>query len=63
MAIKPFFAGNIDPDLANEKMEHWLAELRPFYLNSPEYQKLSKANKKAAGSWFDQFHVLFPQLH
>ena len=59
MAIKPFFAGNIDPDLANEKMEHWLAELRPFYLNSPEYQKLSKANKKAAGSWFDHFMFFF----
>ena len=63
MAIKPFRLGNIDqfedPDAANDKLDQWLNATRHFYLESPEYQKLSKANKKAEGSWFDMFMSLY----
>ncbi|MGO0308705.1 hypothetical protein ACTL6P_19280 [Endozoicomonas acroporae] len=63
MAIKPFQLGNIDqsedPDAANVKLDQWLDATRPFYLASPEYQKLSKANKKGEGSWFDMFMNLY----
>ncbi|WP_419831851.1 hypothetical protein [Endozoicomonas atrinae] len=63
MAIKPFQLGNIDqsedPDAANDKLDLWLDATRPFYLESPEYQKLSKANKKGEGCWFDIFMSLY----
>ncbi len=63
MAIKPFQLGNIDqsedPDAANDKLDLWLDATRPFYLESPEYQKLSKANKKGEGSWFGIFMGLY----
>ncbi|USE37573.1 hypothetical protein [Endozoicomonas sp. SCSIO W0465] len=63
MAIAPFRLGNIDqyedPDAANDKLEQWLNNTRLFFLASPEYQKLSKANKKGEGSWFDMFMNLY----
>ncbi|MFK0570773.1 hypothetical protein [Endozoicomonas sp.] len=63
MSIKPFRLGNIDqhedPDAANEKLDQWLDETRPFYLNSPEYAKLSKTNKKNGGDWFHMFMNLY----
>ena len=59
MAINIFNADNLDSEAANEKMEQWLDDLRPFYLNSPEYKKLSKANKKAQGDWFDNFMFFY----
>ncbi|WP_067515040.1 hypothetical protein [Endozoicomonas ascidiicola] len=59
MAIQPFRLGKIDqfedPDAANNKLEQWLDSTRLVYLESPEYGKLSKANKKGEGTWFDMF--------
>ena len=63
MAIKPFRLGSIDqfedPDAANERLDMWLDVIRPFFMASPEYDKLSKANKKGGGGWFAMFMGLY----
>ena len=63
MVIKPFRLGSIDqfedPDAANERLNMWLDVIRPFFLTSPEYDKLSKANKKGRGCWFGMFMGLY----
>lgn len=63
MAIKPFRLGSIDqfadPDAANEHLDEWLDVIRPYFLASPEYGKLSKANKKGQGYWFAMFMSLY----
>ncbi len=57
MTIKPFKTGNtdVDPDKAYARLESWLDNIIPIFLESPEYKKLSKANKKSGGSWFHLF--------
>ena len=57
MTIQPFKPGNTenDPDKAYAKLEVWLDKVIPAFLESPEYKKLSKANKKSEGSWFRLF--------
>lgn len=57
MTIQPFNPGNTDndPDKAYARLEAWLGKVIPLFLKSPEYKKLSKANKKSEGSWFQLF--------
>ena len=57
MTFKPFKPGNTDndPDKAYAKLEAWLDTVIPVFLKSPEYKKLSKANRKSEGSWFRLF--------
>ena len=63
MTIQPFTLGRVnsgeDPDAAQELFDSWLEGVIPHYLASPEYQALSKANKKAEGDWFDFFMGLY----
>ncbi len=62
MSITPFKLGRIsmidDPDAGQALLEGWLKVIVPQYLASPEYEKLSKANKKATGEWFELFMEL-----
>lgn len=59
MTFQPFKLGNIDidknPDKCHAKLEHWINTVIPVFLNSTEYKKLSKANQKSQGSWFQAF--------
>ena len=63
MVIKPFRLGNIDqfedPDAANERLNVWLDLIHHFFMESPEYDKLSKANRKGGGGWFAMFMGLY----
>ena len=57
--ITPFTPGKLHPaddyDKVADKLESWLNTTTPQYLESPEYQALSKANKKGEGGWFGFF--------
>ena len=61
MTIHLFKPGNIEdnPDKAYARLEDWLDKTIPVFLESPEYKKLSKANQKSGGSWFQ----LFMEMH
>ena len=62
MAIKLFSPGadfDIDPGKANRRLQKWIDALLLLYQGSPEYQKLSKANRKNGGEWFRLFMDLY----
>lgn len=62
MSLKPFkFNENTlqsDPDKCNDQLQQWLEQFLDIFVESPEYNKLSKANQKSGGMMFSLFMEL-----
>ncbi|MBO9481000.1 hypothetical protein [Salinisphaera sp. G21_0] len=62
MSLKPFKLNKnaylSDPDKCNDQLQDWVEQFLDIFYESPEYQKLSKANQKSGGMMFSLFMEL-----
>lgn len=62
MSLKPFKFNKStylsDPDKCNDQLQEWVEQFLDIFYESPEYQKLSKANQKSGGMMFSMFMEL-----
>ncbi len=59
MSLKPFKFNQStylsDPDKCNDQLQEWVEQFLDIFYESPEYNKLSKANQKSGGMMFSLF--------